>query len=96
MPKWVNKWTEPSDSGNGNYVVSVSVDGVWGCSCPSWKFKRRECDHIQRVKEKIDWKEGDIANLIQLTATRIENLRKLGKTEKQIEKDLAEDCEKLA
>jgi len=48
--KWIKKWNIESESGNGNYVVSLSDENEWGCSCPVWKFRRQECKHIKRVK----------------------------------------------
>lgn len=48
--KWIKKWNVESESGNGNYVVSLSDQNIWGCSCPAWKFRRQECKHIMRVK----------------------------------------------
>ena len=48
--KWIKKWKVKSESGNGNYVVSLSDQNEWGCSCPAWKFRMQECKHIIRVK----------------------------------------------
>jgi len=48
--KWLKKWEVNSSSGNGKYIVSLSEKGVWGCSCPVWKFKRQECHHIKQIK----------------------------------------------
>jgi len=48
--KWIKKWNIKSESGKGNYVVSLSDKNEWGCSCPAWKFRRQECKHIIRVK----------------------------------------------
>lgn len=90
MPKWVKRWEIESWAGKDPYVVSISVDGQWGCSCPQWKFRRKECKHIQEVKARENWKEGDINSLLKLTALRVEKLKAKGKTEKQIEKDLIE------
>ena len=47
--KWVKKWTV-NGSGDKPWIVSLSDAGVYGCSCPRWKFKREECHHIQQVK----------------------------------------------
>ncbi len=95
--KWVKKWTVESWSmtrGRNEYdrvyTVSLSFDGEWGCSCPRWKFKREECKHIREIKEAEKWKDGDINAALKLTALRVEKLKAKGKTEKQIEKDLAE------
>jgi hypothetical protein len=48
--KWVKKWHIKSESSNREYVVSLSDENTWGCSCPAWKFRRQECKHIVRVK----------------------------------------------
>jgi hypothetical protein len=48
--KWIKKWNVESESGKGSYVVSLSDQNEWGCSCPVWKFRRQECKHIRRVK----------------------------------------------
>jgi hypothetical protein len=52
--KWIDKWEVPSSSSNRTYVVSVSDNGEWGCSCPSWKFHRRICKHIQHTRVTQD------------------------------------------
>jgi len=45
--KWKKKWKVPKSSGDGYWTVSVSEDGKWGCSCPVWIYRRRECHHIK-------------------------------------------------
>jgi hypothetical protein len=45
--QWVKKWEVEGKS--GTYVVSESTEGVMGCSCPQWKFRRQNCKHIQLV-----------------------------------------------
>lgn len=47
---WVKKWHIKSESSNKEYVVSLSDENTWGCSCPAWKFRRQECKHIIRVR----------------------------------------------
>jgi hypothetical protein len=49
--KWIKKWKVKSSSGNGYYVVAVDKDGNYGCGCPVWKFGRKECHHIIKVKQ---------------------------------------------
>ena len=45
------KWSVPSSSEpNKTYTVSLTEDGDWECSCPQWIYRRRECKHIQQVK----------------------------------------------
>lgn len=48
---WVKKWTVPSNTETGKeYIVSQDEDGNYGCSCPVWKFQRKECKHIQYIR----------------------------------------------
>ena len=49
--KWIKKWKVKSSSRNGYYVVAIDKDGNYGCSCPVWKFRRKECHHIIKVKQ---------------------------------------------
>lgn len=37
----------------GQYVVAMDRNGDFGCSCPKWKFKREECDHIAVIRENL-------------------------------------------
>ena len=47
--KWIKKWTVDG-SVDKPWTVSLSDQGIYGCSCPRWKFKREECHHIGQVK----------------------------------------------
>lgn len=47
--KWVRRWTV-NGSGEKPWTVSLSDQGIYGCSCPRWKFRREECHHIQQVR----------------------------------------------
>ncbi len=47
---WIKRWEVESENGNGKYVVAIDQNGVYGCSCPQWKFRRQECKHIARIK----------------------------------------------
>lgn len=50
--KWKTRWKVPSESDpDKEYTVAQDAEGEYGCSCPVWKFKRRECKHIQAVKD---------------------------------------------
>lgn len=48
---WVKHWDVIGTSGK-KYKVSQREDGVFGCTCPAWKFqklefeKRKACQHI--------------------------------------------------
>lgn len=48
--KWINKWPVLSNSSNREYIVALSEDGEWGCSCPAWKFRRQTCKHIKEIQ----------------------------------------------
>ena len=52
MPKWIQKWKVPSNTSDKVYTVSIAEDGTWGCSCPAWKFHRKQCDHIKDTQSK--------------------------------------------
>lgn len=49
MSKWVKQWNVAGSSG-ATWTVSVNNQGEYACSCPVWKFRRRECKHIDLVK----------------------------------------------
>ena len=53
MAKWIQSFEVPSTSGNGTYIVSQDRDGNFGCSCPQWRFKRRECKHVVKIKAQV-------------------------------------------
>jgi hypothetical protein len=44
-----NFYTVLSQSGNGEYVVSM-VDGEWICECPDNKFRHVKCKHVFAVE----------------------------------------------
>jgi len=49
-----HKWTIPSSSDpSKSYTVSLTDDGQYECSCPQWIYRRRECKHIQQVKDNL-------------------------------------------
>ena len=47
---WIAKWSVPGSKPGVNWTVAVDNKGEFGCSCPVWKFKRKECKHIIRIK----------------------------------------------
>lgn len=47
--RWVKRWEIEGSNGH-TWVVAVDKDGNYGCSCPIWKFQRKECHHILQVK----------------------------------------------
>lgn len=46
---WVKRWDVPGSNGK-TWTVAINMAGNYGCSCPVWKFKRRDCKHIDQVK----------------------------------------------
>jgi len=55
------------------YIVSETIDGEWQCSCPAWKFRRKQCHHIKKAQENPDKYEI----LVEFTGKRIETLSKI-------------------
>jgi hypothetical protein len=49
-----HRWEVESNTSNRLYVVSIKKeDGSFGCSCPAWKFQRKECDHLRQVRDEV-------------------------------------------
>ena len=57
--KWIRRWKIRNSKDTGDWTVAIDEDGNYGCSCPVWKFKRKECKHIRFVKENPDF-ESDV------------------------------------
>lgn len=89
MARWAKKWDVKGL--HGTYKVSVSPDEQWGCSCRGWttKIPREDCKHIRRKKWELKWVDGDVSNLIKLTAYRVQELKSQGKSDDYITADLA-------
>lgn len=56
---WARRITVRGSQGD-RYIVAVSEEGRWGCSCPAWRFKRADaggrrpdCKHILAVQENV-------------------------------------------
>ena len=50
---WVNRFTIDSTSSSRTYVVAQRrSDEVWGCSCPSWRHRRR-CKHLIDILARL-------------------------------------------
>ena len=49
MPNYKRQWQVSSSDGERTYTVSVTVYGVWSCSCVGWTrhMPRRDCKHIK-------------------------------------------------
>ncbi len=50
MPKWVERIPVDSETSDATYIVGISAEGEFACSCPHWKFRRLPCKHIAGVK----------------------------------------------
>jgi transposase len=55
------RWKVPSQSGNGNYTVTVTSDGSWFCSCPDHDETLAPCKHIMAVETTIQRETGKAA-----------------------------------
>lgn len=48
---YIAQWDVESHTTPGkHYTVSLKHDHTWQCSCPQWKFRRKECKHIIEAK----------------------------------------------
>lgn len=50
-----------------DYVVSEMKDGTWRCSCPQWKYRRKQCHHIKEAQENPDKYEMSVEFTGKLT-----------------------------
>ena len=80
--KWIIRWKVENSAGDGYWTVAIDKKGNYGCSCPVWKFKRKECKHIKYVKEnpntetnKTEIKHPDLipANVLRPTLNKDKN-----------------------
>jgi len=56
--RWIEKYKVCSRSSRRPlqvYTVSLAKDGTWGCSCPSWRFRREQCKHIEDMRTVRGW-----------------------------------------
>src|SRR3990167_1323061 len=55
MPEYRRQWQVLSSDGKRTYTVSVTIDGVWSCSCVGWTrhMPRKDCEHIKAKKAEI-------------------------------------------
>lgn len=62
--EWLRYWMIESHSRAGKfYKVSQRRDGSFGCDCPIWKFRPRECKHITEAQGKLESGEEGQWNL---------------------------------
>jgi hypothetical protein len=78
MARWAKRWEVEGNTGSV-YIVSVSDNMEWGCSCPRWKFKREMCHHILAQKADLHWNDDDPGMLIQLKVQLVDRYLKQGK-----------------
>lgn len=52
-----HKWTVPSQSGTGKYIVRI-VKGNADCTCPDFEMRRSACKHIMAVQYVIERREN--------------------------------------
>ena len=68
--KWIKRWKINGSNGN-TWTVAIDKDGNYGCSCPIWKFKRKECHHILQVKQnggsEIKYRDARPGNVGEVT-----------------------------
>jgi hypothetical protein len=60
MSRWVERWPVSSfSSPDKEYTVAVDENGNYGCSCWRWKRTRRDCKHIDYVKQRLENEKRD-------------------------------------
>ncbi len=45
-----------STNGNDNYIVKITTDGDWDCTCPAYMYSKlnpKTCKHIDKIKSEI-------------------------------------------
>ena len=69
MPKWIERIPVDSETSDATYVVGISDEGEYGCSCPHWRFRRQPCKHIAKVKAEMTSAEAVVdATVERMTA----------------------------
>lgn len=56
---YIKKWQVPSESNGNIYIVSLTDENTFACSCPAWIYRRQECKHIQRLKRALSQRKTD-------------------------------------
>lgn len=60
--KWVRRYHVRGSHGD-EYIVGLSDENTWGCSCPRWKFAKApkaECKHITATRHGLLHKGVDL------------------------------------
>lgn len=53
--QWIRRYSVPSSKRERTWTVAQAKNGEWGCSCPQWRFRRRQCTHIEAVQQNPNW-----------------------------------------
>jgi len=50
----LRSWRVPSQSEPGvEYMVTLSDEGSWSCTCPHYTYRHTVCKHILKVREEL-------------------------------------------
>jgi uncharacterized Zn finger protein (UPF0148 family) len=52
--RYDDQWTYPSTSTAGKSYKVSRLGDAFQCSCPVWKFRRAECNHIKDVRQTLE------------------------------------------
>lgn len=48
-----NRFEKIVPATRGKTEYKVSFNGKWNCTCSSFKFRKKECKHIESVKKEL-------------------------------------------
>jgi putative transposase len=98
-----NFYTVKSQSGNGEYAVSM-VDQEWICECPDNKFRHVKCKHIfavefsrkmkEQIKRSVVIQEVNISTCVFCHSTNIKKFGVRHNKAGDIQRFLCADCSK--
>jgi hypothetical protein len=54
---WLKRWDVPSSDWKRTYKVAIDDKGNYGCSCPAWKYQRKQCKHIRRIQAQEQYEQ---------------------------------------
>lgn len=68
---FVKAFNVPGDQGD-EYIVSKVQRTMWECTCPDYRFRRRECKHIMRQKHTLGLSDSisDVRGLPKVRVSR--------------------------
>lgn len=84
---YLRRWNVTGSTGTP-YVVSLTRDKLYACSCPAWKFHRAprpECKHIAAIRATL--RAGRFAGL-EVTAAAPAQLPELGARFRHLDLDI--------